>query len=141
MPIVPARWIAFIVGIIFFLLYVRRSLEVGPGVAAREIGESIGSFGTGLGAVGRGIGELGVGIGVATKATLDPFGIVSRIVSGIAIPEQRQLSQPESRNVTSVPAGATGGYSVRQGMAESTPSTRPPLIPPVPPKYIPRVIE
>jgi hypothetical protein len=60
---------------IVFALFVRRSLEIGPGRAAKEIAEVPGVFGASLGQIGTGLGQLGTGFSQFLRGVLDPFGL------------------------------------------------------------------
>lgn len=112
MPLPIMKWVMAGVGLIFLFLFVRRSMEVGVGPAAGEVGKAIGTFGESLGAVGSGVGQLGLGFSTFLKSTLDPFGLLSKL-----------LPNPNAGNAnkTSAPAGIVGGFNVVQSTVESTP--------------------
>jgi len=69
-------------GFIFFGLFAKRSVEIGIGPAAKEVADSIGSFGKGIGNVGTGFAALGTGIGSGISGLFAPFITLFNLFGG-----------------------------------------------------------
>jgi hypothetical protein len=113
---------------IVFALFVRRSLEVGIGGAAKEIAEVPGVFGAGLGQIGTGLGQLGTGFSQFLRGVLDPFGLIPMLIKPPDVPRPSTSTVSANRivvmNAGDVPSGNTGGFNLQQSTAESTPKPR-----------------
>jgi hypothetical protein len=112
---------------IVFALFARRSLEVGPGQAAKEIAEVPGVFGVGLGQIGTGLGQLGTGFAQFLRGILDPFNIIPMLIRPPDVPKPSTSTATASRIVVmskgDVPSGNTGGFNLQQSTVESTPGS------------------
>jgi hypothetical protein len=113
---------------IVFALFVRRSLEVGPGQASKEIAEAPGVFGAGLGQIGTGLGQLGTGFAQFLRGVLDPFGLIPMLIRPPDPPRPSTSTASASKVVVmsagDVPSGNSGGFNLSQSTAESTPRSR-----------------
>jgi hypothetical protein len=113
---------------IVFALFVRRSLEIGPGRAAKEIAEVPGVFGASLGQIGTGLGQLGAGFAQFLRGVLDPFNLIPMLIKPSDVPKPSTSTSTASRivvmNAGDMPSGNTGGFNLQQSTAESTPQPR-----------------
>jgi len=62
-----------VAGLILFGLFASRSADIGIGPAAKEVGDSFGSFGKGIGEIGTGAATFGTGIGTGISGLFAPF--------------------------------------------------------------------
>lgn len=101
-------------GFIFFGLFASRSVQIGIGPAAKEIADSIGSFGQGIGEVGSGAAALGTGIGTGISGLFAPFITLFKLFNPTQATAQNNAlnsaTQPNTFQQSNTKASKAGSF-------------------------------
>jgi len=117
------------VGFVFFGLFASRAVQIGIGPAAKEVADSIGSFGKGIGEVGSGAASLGTGIGAGISGLFSPFVALFKLFNlggkqatstNNALNPATQPSTTQQSNISSgstfLSTGTTSGFLASRGL-------------------------